>query len=326
MEPSPSPDHSCQVFAASALVVRHGVNLGEPLDRPDAVVEGDIYQLSPKAKPLRLNLRQGAGVSHPTIGEGSEVGVAGQTLSLQATYALLSDDADRSELILLDIAGALYALPRAPMRVKRDYTLISVDPAPEQSLLSDVLSVAFARGTRITMANGAQIRIERLKVGDMILTRDHGPQPLRHKGQATMRAQGTLAPVVIAPGYLRNSGTLIVSQHHRMFLYQRQRPEGFGQSELLIQARHLVDGRGIFLREGGFTDWFSLVFDQHEIIYAEAIPCESLMVTPATLPRLPQRLAEEVAQHLPHLHHIQHHGEETDRAGAKALRKTREGA
>jgi hypothetical protein len=151
------------------------------------------------------------------------------------------------------------------------------------------------------------------------LTRDHGAQGVRWIGRATLRAVGAFAPVVIAAGTLGNSGDLIVSQHHRMFLYQRQRSADMPTSELLVQARHLVDDKRVFLREGGFVDYFSLVFDRHEIIYAEGVPAESLMVTEAIISRLPPELADEVRLRFPGLSQNQHFGTEAGRQQVEGL-------
>ena len=152
-----------------------------------------------------------------------------------------------------------------------------------------------------------------------MLTRDHGGQPIRWVGSTTLRAVGAFAPVVIAAGTLGNSGDLIVSQHHRMFLYQRERKPGLATSELLVQAKHLVDNKNIFIREGGFVDFFSLVFDRHEIIYAEGVPAESLMVNDATVNRLPSELSEDVKARFPGLSQNQHFGTEAGRQFLDAI-------
>jgi hypothetical protein len=81
----------------------------------------------------------------------------------------------------------------------------------------------------------------------------------------------------------------------------------------------------VWQREGGFVDYFSLVFDHHEIIYAEGIPVESLMVNEATVTRLPPALAVEVQARFPGLRQVQHFGTEAgrqflDRISADALR------
>ena len=111
-----------------------------------------------------------------------------------------------------------------------------------------------------------------------------------------------------------------------MFLYQPKRRAGLATSELLVQAKHLVDGERVFLREGGFVNYFSIVFDHHEIIYAEGIPAESLMVNEATLQRLPTELSAEMKAQFPGLNQNQHFGTEAgrqflDAMGPKALYK-----
>jgi len=214
------------------------------------------------------------------------------------------------------VEGAYYILPLSPMGPQIEYTLVKMEePQPEERLM-DLLCISFARGTMITLGDGSQRPIEGLAPGDRVLTRDHGPQELCWVGHVTLRAVGAYAPVVIAAGVMGNAGDLVVSQHHRMFLYQRRRAAGMSASEILVQAKHLINGETIFLREGGFVDYYSLVFDAHEIIYAEGIPAESLMVTEATVARLPPDLAAEVKQRFPGVSHMQHFGTE---AGPQAL-------
>ena len=71
---------------------------------------------------------------------------------------------------------------------------------------------------------------------------------------------------------------------------------GAGQSELMVKARHLVNGKTVRVQEGGFVDYFQLLFDQHHIIYAEGIAAESMFVDPRTRAALPDdiRPAEPV--------------------------------
>ena len=309
----PPPGHACQLFAAEAIYVSLGVNTGEGLSLPGDVAEGDIYELDESAAPVRLLMTRPVSGTDPKVAEGSAIGIAGETIRMAGRYTLMSPDGDKVELLLLPVSGALYVLPLSPLSTETDYTLVKVETAPEETRLSDLMCVSFARGTLITLASGAQVPIEQLHPGDKVLTRDHGPQPLRMLGRATLRAHGAFAPVVIQAGTLGNSGDLIVSQHHRMFLYQRKRIPGLPTSELLVQAKHLVDDENVFIRTGGVIDFFSLIFDRHEIIYAEGIPAESLMVNDATVSRLPPEIAAEVQTSFPGLAHVQHFGTEAGR-------------
>ena len=311
--PDPLPGHACQLFAAGDIFAAQGANQGDDLGGPDDVVPGDVYELDRAAHPLRLVVSQPVGaVQH--VAAGSDVGQPGQAISLEARYALMAPDGDKVELLILLLAGgARYVLPLSPIGAKVGYTLISVQPAPEGLHLADLLCLSFARGTMITLSGGGQRAIESLTPGTRVLTRDHGPQPVRWIGHAHLRAVGPFAPVVITAGTLGNSGDLILSQHHRVFLYQRNRLPGLTTSELLVQARHFVDGEGVYLRDGGFVDYFSLVFDRHEIIYAEGVPSESLMVNDATVNRLPPEIAAEVKAQFPGLSQNPHFGTEAGR-------------
>ncbi len=310
--PPDLPVQTCQVFAADDFYVTVGVNQGEGLGTPDEICAGDIYLLEAAAAPLRLVIGRDAGGQ--CVGPGSQIGSAGDRVDLITCYRMMSPLGEAVEVLLLRAGRAgLCMLPLSPLDAKSEYTLVAVEPAPEAVLLADLLCVSFARGTMITLGDGRQHAIEALKQGDMVLTRDRGRQPVRWVGRATLRAVGAFAPVVIGKGTLGNAGDLVVSQHHRIFLYQRQRLPGLETSELLVQAKHLVDGDAVWRREGGFVDYFSLVFDHHEIIYAEGIPVESLMVNEATVTRLPPALAAEVQARFPGLSQVQHFGTEAGR-------------
>lgn len=306
------PGHACQVFLAGDLFVRQGANQGDGLTGPDEVCAGDVYALLRQAEPLRLV------VGRPSDGKmavaaGSQAGRPGAEVWLEARYALMAPDGDKVELLVLRAEAERFALPLSPIGSGVDYTLLSVEPAPGDLLLADVLCLSFARGTMITLTDGSQRAIEALVPGIEVLTRDHGRQVVRWIGHARLRAVGAFAPVVITAGTLGNDGDLIVSQHHRVFLYQRERLPGMATSELLVQARDLVDGEAVYLREGGFVDYFSLVFDRHEIIYAEGVPSESLMVNDATLNRLPPDVAADMKARFPGLAQTPHFGTEAGR-------------
>ena len=321
----PLPGHACQVLRADAVYVSQGVNLGDGLGGPDQVYPGDIYALDPAEQPRRLGVTQPQD-GRQLVAAGSQVGTPGDALLFEARYALMAADGDRVEILLIALPdGSRYALPLSPMAAGVEYTLLKIEEAPDQLTLSDFLCVSFARGTMITLATGQQQAIEDLMAGDKVLTRDHGGQPIRWIGATTLRGVGAFAPVVIGAGAMGNTGDLIVSQHHRMFLYQRSRNAGLPTAELFVQAKHLVDGDKIFLRPGGFVDYFSLVFDRHEIIYAEGVPAESLMVNDATVNRLPPDLAAEVRARFPGLSQNQHFGTEAGRAALELLTPRRTG-
>ena len=109
-------------------------------------------------------------------------------------------------------------------------------------------------------AGGNQIKIEDLRVGDPVMTRDHGAQKVCWIGQKTVRATGENAPVIVAAGALNNVRELTLSPNHRLFMYQRENRLGTGQPELMVKAQLLVNGDTIVQSEGGFIDYFQLLF------------------------------------------------------------------
>ena len=132
----------------------------------------------------------------------------------------------------------------------------------------------FTPGTLIDTKWGARA-VETLRVGDLIHTADNGLQTLRWIGRRTVSAQGSLAPIRILTGALGNDRDLLVSPQHRMLLSGWQAQLNFGEDEVLVAAKHLVNGATIFPAQRRSVDYIHLLFDRHEIIFAEGIPTES---------------------------------------------------
>jgi hypothetical protein len=185
-------------------------------------------------------------------------------------------------------------LPLAPLQPRTDYSLDGINRDSARRKFAQVACVSFSRGTHITTMSGAQVPIENLRVGDMVLTRDDGPQEIRWIGQTTVRAVGEFAPIRISAGTLNNANDLVVSPDHRLFIYQRNDRIGAGRSEVLVKARHLVDGDAVTVQDGGFVDYFQILFDSHQIIYAEGIAAETLLVDTRTSPALPPELTDKL--------------------------------
>ncbi|KNG92505.1 hypothetical protein ATO11_17625 [Pseudaestuariivita atlantica] len=291
------------VFRAEALKVIAGANLGDALSFADELQPDDIYALSAHAERSRLELLpQGGG--RFLVAERSQAGMPGHRVVLDCALTFMAPDGSTTEVLVLvevDEAGGvveIFALPLAPMPVKSDITLVGIDRDSAEEKLAQVACVSFTRGTMITVASGAQVPIEQLSVGDKVLTRDDGAQAIRWIGQTTVRASGEMAPIVITAGTLHNAGDLVVSPDHRLFIYQRRDRLGAGRSELLVKVRHLVNGKSVYRMQGGFVDYFQLLFDDHQIIYAEGIAAESLLIDTRTQPALPSEINAEVAHRM----------------------------
>jgi len=296
---APSSVFTLPAYRSAALVVSHGANLGDSLSFADELVLDDTYFLKDAARAARLAVVPGrSGVF--TIAPATELGTPGCQLHLDSCLTFMSSDGVTTEaLVLVEVdeegdVNEVYALPLSPIQPKAELTLVGVDTDNPRTKLAEVACVSFTAGTRITMATGEQRKIEDLTVGERVLTRDDGPQELRWIGQSTVRALGEFAPVLIKAGTLHNANDLVVSPEHRLFVYQRTDELGAGRSEVLIKARDLVNGTSVVQLDGGFVEYYQLLFDDHQIIYAEGIAAETLLADLRTSPALPPEVAERL--------------------------------
>ncbi len=302
MQDANSPAQSFPVYPGTALHVSNGANLGDPISFAEDMVLDDVYRLMADAKANRLSLRPYG--DHFRITDDSELGAPGATVCLDCAVTFMSPDGETTDaLVLVELddtqhVAATYVLPLAPLTALVDYALVTIDSDGARARLAQVACVSFTRGTHITLANGAQMPIENLVVGDRILTRDDGVQQIRWIGQSTARASGEFAPIRIRAGALNNAHDLIVSPDHRLFIYQRSDRLGAGRAELLVKARHLVNGDSVTVMQGGFVDYFQLLFDRHQIIYAEGIAAESFLIDPRTAPAVPAELTRKMKSKL----------------------------
>lgn len=164
-------------------------------------------------------------------------------------------------------------------------------------------AICYASGTLIATETGERL-IEDIKAGDMVLTRDRGPQPVlwhgrTHYGFTALRANPKLRPVRIPAGALGHGlprRDLVVSRQHRV-LMRHPSLELFSEShEGLVAAIHLGRlgiGDAGFLPESGIT-YHHLLFARHEILFAEGQEAESFFPGAQALDALSAAQREEV--------------------------------
>ncbi|MGB5835732.1 MAG: Hint domain-containing protein, partial [Albidovulum sp.] len=158
----------------------------------------------------------------------------------------------------------------------------------------------FTRGTYITTERG-EIAIEDLREGDRVLTMDHGAQPIRWIGSKKVAAIGPLAPIVIPDGALGNIRELRVSPQHRMLICGWQAELLFGEPEVLVAARHLIGKAGVRSATGGEVEYFHMLFDQHEIVFAAGAATESFHPGDEGMNALDPSARDEILELFPEL-------------------------
>ncbi len=160
--------------------------------------------------------------------------------------------------------------------------------------------ICFTAGTLIKTPRGER-RIETLCPGDTVLTLDNGPQPLRWIGKETVRASGNLAPIRFAKTAFGGHRDLLVSPQHRMLFRGPTAEMLFGRREVLAPAKSLVDEYSVTTEFGGMVTYVHLLFDRHQIVFANGIPSESFYPGTSELESLPDASRQEVFRLFPEL-------------------------
>lgn len=161
--------------------------------------------------------------------------------------------------------------------------------------------ICFTPGIRVATAMGLRA-VEDLRPGDLVVTRDHGLQPVRWTGRRTITGRGILAPVRITAGVMTGQeADLVVSPRHRMLITGYKAELLFGESEVLAAALHLVDGLDVLQEEMNEVTYIHILFDRHEVIFAEGAATESFHPGDLSLGALDDAAREELFTVFPEL-------------------------
>lgn len=258
------------------------------------VFSEQFYQIDPFSPPTSGTLLQQQFLQVSNVGGSGSLA----TLSSAGTTATNGDRIDGSDItaIYLDtitvsmngvttnISGATFYLADG-RRFFSPTDGTNLDPATYLATVSTGsanVAVAtgslgppcFTTGTMIATPGGQAV-IETLKAGDLIETMDHGPQVLRWIGRKSIAGTREFAPIRIEAGSLGNDRTLLVSPEHRMLITGWKAELLFGEAEVLVAAKHLVGHPGISRTPVAEIEYLHLLFDRHEIVFAEGAPSES---------------------------------------------------
>ncbi len=170
--------------------------------------------------------------------------------------------------------------------------------------------VCFGAGTQITLSDGLTKPVEKLCQGDLVMTADHGCQEVRWIGsrklcKAQLSRKPELCPIRISAGALGAElpvTDLIVSPQHRILVRSKISERMFGEKEVLVAAKHLLDLPGIeTVRELGEVTYYHILFDQHEIVFANGAETESLFTGPEALKSIGAAARQEIFELFPEI-------------------------
>jgi Ca2+-binding RTX toxin-like protein len=166
----------------------------------------------------------------------------------------------------------------------------------------------FTPGTMIATPRGAQA-VETIKAGDKILTRDNGVQEVRWAGAKTLGwsqlAQAPhLRPIRIKAGALGNGlpeRDMLVSPQHRVLLSEARAQLYFGETEVLVPAKHLVGRAGFEDTIVENVTYLHFMCDRHEVVLSDGAWTESFQPGDYSLAGLDERQRAEIFAIFPEL-------------------------
>jgi len=140
----------------------------------------------------------------------------------------------------------------------------------------------FTPGTLIATPKGER-RVEDLREGDRVITRDNGIQEIRWIGEkrldrGELMRQPELKPVLIQAGSLGNGlpeRDMLVSPNHRMLVANDKTALYFEEREVLVAAKHLIDTDGVDQVEALGVSYIHFMFQQHEVVLSDGTWSES---------------------------------------------------
>lgn len=159
------------------------------------------------------------------------------------------------------------------------------------------LGGGFAAGVPVETAEGP-VPVERLRLGDMVVTANAGLQPVRWIGTRTVPAMGGNRPIRIRAPYFGLSQDITLAPDHRIRLGVAEAEYMLGEDEVLLPAAHLVNGR-VARRENRarLVTYHQVLLDVHDCLLHDGLWSESLFV--GTLAQSPAVLKSTVLAEMP---------------------------
>jgi Hint domain len=175
--------------------------------------------------------------------------------------------------------------------------LIALSDRPEPTLMVPTLC-----GDTLIDTEFGPRPVQDLRPGDLICLAGGDIAPLRALITQQLPACGWFAPVELRAPFFGLHQSILVAQDHHLLLTGPDADYLFGESHLLVKARHLQHHNGARLCPGLLQTMYQLLFDNHTCVQAGGIGSESLFAgqiaaQPALLAR--STLAQMPAARMP---------------------------
>lgn len=167
----------------------------------------------------------------------------------------------------------------------------------------------FTRGCRIQTPDG-DVEVENLSIGDQVVVRNGESRPIRkiyrrYLSTIELEANPNLYPVRIVAGAMGKGlpkRDLLVSPQHRMVADAPMLRRRFDSDAVFLSAKKLTEMPGIFSdHQVTEVEYFHIVLDEHEVIFAEGAPTESFYCGDQAFEALSEDARMEILQLFPEL-------------------------
>jgi len=190
-------------------------------------------------------------------------------------------------------SGAFAPVPLPPEDIRamlRNPNRATLDPSLHYLAVSDAVQpVGFGTGilagTAIETDDGPR-QVEQPHLGDKVKTVGSGLKPVRWVGKREVPAFGAYRPVRLRAPFFGLARDVLMAPDHRVRLDIAEAEYMLGTDEILMPAKHLVNGKHA-RREGGtrLVTYYQVLLDTHDCLLHDGVWAESLFV--GTIARRP---------------------------------------
>ena len=237
---------------------------------------------------------------------GNDTGPAGSTLVIthinnQPVSVGSSVTLSTGQVVTVNADGTLsITSDNTAETVNFTYTVTAASGLSDTAFVTVNQVPCFVAGTLIMTPDGER-PVESLMTGELVVSKAVGPQPLRWIGKRRVAALGDMAPIRIAATTFGTHRTLLVSPLHRVLVRDALAEVLFGEPEVLVAARDLVNDRSVRRIEGGSVDYVHILFDRHQVVLSEGLETESFLPGPQITQSFEAETIAEICRIFPEL-------------------------
>jgi hypothetical protein len=176
-----------------------------------------------------------------------------------------------------------------------------------KSDIGQVGATGICAGAQVRTPVGGK-RIEFLRKGDLVVTRDNGLQPVRmvfarKVTEAQIAADPSLAPVILRPraiAPMMPQRDLAVGGSHRLLIPGWRLLDEEDGEACLVPARDIagLDDRAFVERNCGEVTFYNVVFDGAEVFTANGLPVESFRPTVEMIGQVDRAVRDDILAQL----------------------------